>query len=147
MKPVECEFCTPEAARACTDPQCRARGYGHPPVSETTQQTLHNILRCIHSGTVARTQLPTGGGWLLHINDALIADEEIQLAVSVLEAQNLITWWPKYHPKQCAVLTLDNGMETLKDWDHRALLGGRHRLRLELVNDSCHDGGGGDEAA
>jgi hypothetical protein len=27
--PVECEFCTTEAARACGDPQCRARGYGY----------------------------------------------------------------------------------------------------------------------
>jgi len=111
-------------------------------VSETTQQTLHQLLRCTQSGTIARVQ-QSAGGWLLYINDELIADEEIQLAVSVLEAQDLITWWPKYHPKQYAVLTLDNGMETLKDWDHRALLGGRHRLRLELVNDSCHDDGPG----
>ncbi len=114
-------------------------------VSETTQTTLHNILRCISFRTVSRVQQTTGG-WLLYINDTLITDEEIQLAVSVLDAQNLITWWPKYHPKQYAVLTLDKGMETLKDWDHRALLGDRRRLRLELVNDSCHDGGG-DEAA
>ena len=26
----DCEFCTPAAARACTDPTCRARGYGQP---------------------------------------------------------------------------------------------------------------------
>jgi len=115
-------------------------------VSETTQRTLHNLLRVLASGTIARVQQSTG--WLLYINDEPIADEEIQLAVSVLDAQRLITWWPHYHPKQYAVLTLDNGMETLKDWDHRALLGGRHRLPLELVNDSCHDGDdvGGDAA-
>jgi hypothetical protein len=105
----------------------------------TTQTTLHNLLRVVASGTVARVQQP--GGWLLHINDEPIADEEVQLAVSVLDAQHLSTWWPQYHPKQYAVLTLDKGMETLKDWDHRALLGGRHRLRLELINDSCHNDG------
>jgi hypothetical protein len=114
-------------------------------VSETTQRTLHNLLRVVASGTIIRVQQL--GGWLLHINDEPIADEEVQLAVSVLDAQHLITWWPQYHPKQYAVLTLDKGMETLKDWDHRALLGGRHRLRLELINDSCHNDGGGDEAA
>jgi hypothetical protein len=117
-------------------------------VSETTQTTLHNLLRVVASGTVIRTQQSSGWlGWLLHINDELIADEEVQLAVSVLDAQHLITWWPQYHPKQYAVLTLDKGMETLKDWDHRALLGDRRMLRLELINDSCHNDGGGDEAA
>jgi hypothetical protein len=110
-------------------------------VSETTQRTLHNLLRVVASGTIARVQQP--GGWLLHINDEPITDEEVQLAVSVLDAQHLITWWPQYHPKQYAVLTLDKGMETLKDWDHHALLGDRHRLRLELVNDSCHNDGPG----
>jgi hypothetical protein len=108
-------------------------------VSETTQRTLHNLLRVVASGTIARTQQP--GGWLLHINDEPITDEEVQLAVSVLDAQHLITWWPQYHPKQYAVLTLDKGMDTLKDWDHRALLGDRRTLRLELINDSCHNDG------
>ena len=115
-------------------------------VSETTQTTLHNILRCVASGTVARTQLPTGG-WLIHINNQIIYDEENQLGVSILDARELITWWPPHYPKQYAVLTLENGRETLTEWDHRALLGGGRGLRLELVNDSCHDGGGGDEAA
>lgn len=32
MKTVECEFCTPEAARSCRDATCRAHGYGYPPV-------------------------------------------------------------------------------------------------------------------
>jgi hypothetical protein len=114
-------------------------------VSETTQQTLHNLLRVVASGTIARVQ--QSSGWLLHINDEPIADEEVQLAVSVLDAQHLITWWPPYHPKQYCALTLDKGMDTLKDWDHRALLGDRRRLRLELINDSCHNDGGGDEAA
>lgn len=115
-------------------------------VSETTQQTLHQLLRCVQSGTIARVQQNTGG-WLLYINDELIADEEVQLAAGVLEAQHLVTWWPQYHPKQYCVLTLDKGMEQIQRWDHRALLGGRHRLRLELINDSCHNNGGGDEAA
>jgi hypothetical protein len=115
-------------------------------VSETTQTTLHNLLRVVASGTVARTQLPTGG-WLIHINEQEIADEEIQLAVSVLDAQQLIAWWPPHSPKQYCVLTLDKGMEQIKRWDHHALLGARRRLRLELINDSCHNDGGGDEAA
>lgn len=32
--PNECEFCTREAALACTDPVCRARGYGEPRTEE-----------------------------------------------------------------------------------------------------------------
>lgn len=121
-------------------------------VSETTQQTLHNLLRVVASGTVIRAQ-STDGGWTLTINDQTVTDEEIQLAVSVLDAKHLITWWPAHKSTQKATLTLTisngNGMATLTDWDHRALLGGRHRLRLELINDSCHNDGsdlGGDAA-
>jgi hypothetical protein len=108
----------------------------------TTQTTLHNLLRVVASGTIIRTQLPTGG-WALSINDQPINDEEIQLGVGVLDAKHLITWWPPHRPIQKAALTLakGNGVETLKDWDHHALLGGRHRLRLELINDSCHNDG------
>lgn len=117
-------------------------------VAETTQTTLHNLLRVVASGTVIRSQ-STQGGWTLHINDQTVTDEEVQLAVGVLDAQHLITWWPAHQATQKATLTIakGNGMETLKDWDHRALLGGRHRLRLELINDSCSgDDVGGDAA-
>lgn len=117
-------------------------------VSETTHTTLHNLLRVVASGTVIRSQ-STDGGWTLTINDQTVTDEEIQLAVSVLDAKHLITWWPAHKSTQKATLTISNGngMATLTDWDHRALLGGRHRLRLELINDSCHSDGDGDEAA
>jgi hypothetical protein len=118
-------------------------------VSETTQTTLHNLLRVVASGTVIRSQ-STEGGWILYINDQTITDEEIQLAVGVLDAKHLIRWWPDYRQTQRAALTLNrggDGVVTLRDWDHHALLGDRRRLRLELINDSCHNDGGGDEAA
>lgn len=70
MKAVECQFCTPEATRACTDPQCRARGYGYPPPDLTDralliaaltarrqEQTHQNpellLIRSTHDGTWA----------------------------------------------------------------------------------------------
>jgi hypothetical protein len=116
-------------------------------VSETTNTTLHNILRCVQSGTVLRHQTNTGQ-WTLTINDQHVNDDEIALGISVLEAQRRVRWWPEYAATQKAVLTLGeggDGRDTVRDWDHQALLGGRRRLRLEpaLLNDSCHDDGPG----
>jgi hypothetical protein len=70
-------------------------------VSETTQTTLHNLLRVVASGTVIRSQ-STEGGWILYINDQIVTDEEIQLAVGVLDAKHLIRWWPDYRQTQRA---------------------------------------------
>jgi len=43
--PRECEYCTREAALSCTDPTCRARGYGH----TNTCPTVHtrNTQDCV----------------------------------------------------------------------------------------------------
>lgn len=116
-------------------------------VDTTTNTTLHNILRCIQSGEVTRHQSPTGG-WDLTVNDQPVTDPEIQLGVSVLDAQGCVHWWPAYYPTQHAVLTLAEGRDTLREWDHRALLGCRRGLRLELLSDSClDDGPNNDEVA
>jgi hypothetical protein len=116
-------------------------------VSETTNTTLHNILRVIQSGTVQRHQTDTGQ-WALTINNQHVNDNEIALGVSVLEAQRRLRWWPEYAATQKAVLTLGDsgcGRDTVRDWDHQALLGGRRWLWLEpaLLNDSCLDVGPG----
>jgi hypothetical protein len=113
-------------------------------VSETTNTTLHNILRCIHSGEVTRRQTQTGA-WALTVNGEPVTDPEIQLGVSVLDAKGYVHWWPNYHPTQHAVLTLQAGRDAVREWDHRALLGARRRLRLEpaLMNDACQDDGPG----
>lgn len=115
-------------------------------VSETTQQTLHNLLRVVASGTVIRTQHELGG-WALEVNDEAIADDDIELrsGLDVLEQHQLIAWFREYRATQFAHQT-GAGRKALASWDHRALLGGRHRLRLELINDTCHNGDG-DEAA
>jgi hypothetical protein len=112
-------------------------------VSATTNTTLHNILRCVQSGEVARRRTTTGT-WTLTVNGQHVTDPEIQLGVSVLDAKGCVHWWPNGYPTQFAVLTLEKGRDTVRDWDHKALLGGRRWLRLEpaLLNDSCHDDGG-----
>jgi hypothetical protein len=58
-------------------------------VDTTTNTALHNILRCIQSGDITRHQSPTGG-WDLTVNDQPVTDPEIQLGVSVFDAQGCV---------------------------------------------------------
>jgi len=76
----------------------------------TTQAKLDDALRCVASGIVIRTRSPYGG-WDLYVGDQQIADGETALAVSILEAQGFITWWPKHSATQKAGPTLDKGLE------------------------------------
>ena len=112
-------------------------------MSVTTNTTLHNILRCIQSGEVTRQRTATKT-WVLLVNGVRVNDPEIQLGVSVLEAQGCVLWWPDHQPEQHAVLTLGKGRDRVKEWDHHALLGDRPRLRAEPQPvTSCLDDGPG----
>lgn len=114
----------------------------------TTQETLHKILRCVHSGDVVRKQVPNGT-WRVDINDHKIPPErvdEIRLGLSVLEAQGLIKWTPKHTPQQSAKRTR-RGVHRLREWDHANLFNEHQPLNLDLLNDAAWDGGDGDTAA
>jgi len=76
----------------------------------TTQAKLDDALRCVASGIVVRTRAPNGG-WDLYIGAESNTDGETALAVSILEAQGFITWWPKHSTTQKAGPTLDKGLE------------------------------------
>jgi hypothetical protein len=45
--PRECEFCTYEAALACTDRICRARGYGEPHIETCPAVRTNDTEDCI----------------------------------------------------------------------------------------------------
>lgn len=112
-------------------------------VSQTTNTTLHNILRCIQSGEVTRQRTATKT-WVLLVNGVRVDDPEIQLGVSVLDAQGCVHWWPPNQPEQQAVLTLDKGRDRVRWLDHLALHGEQLRLRPEPQPvTSCLDDGPG----
>lgn len=70
MMNVECEFCTPEAARSCQDAQCRARGYGYPPAAPLVnlddpkfRAAMVEALWLTEIADDPSTRLMAGGGW------------------------------------------------------------------------------------
>lgn len=74
------------------------------------QRKLSDTLCQVAEGTVIRTRAPHGG-WTLYVDNDLVDNGETALALSILDAQHYITWWPKHSTTQKACLSLDKGVE------------------------------------